>query len=161
MFYPGCFAGLVAVMVASIVPLRADEPPAPTTKPADATWQIIAKPAAETANRKGEIKLDLTIKNVSAASQSIEVRQNFWYAHSDNPAITFWTWPKNGGHGPVVMFKTMTLAPGETFSHDWTAQIPADAKLGAAKFRVGIALHRDGSALEWTEPATVEIVGDK
>ena len=68
---------------------------------------------------------------------------------------------RRGGHGPVVLFKTMTLAPGESFSHDWTAQVSGDAKLGKTTFRVGIPLHRNQHAPDWSEPVTIEIVDNK
>jgi hypothetical protein len=102
-----CLAWLAACYFSS----PAAEPPAnaPAPPPASAPWQITAKPAAASVRQGGDVKIDLTIKNISSANQTIEMPQTLWYAHSDNPSIEFFSWPKHGGLGPVIVFKSTTL----------------------------------------------------
>jgi hypothetical protein len=148
----------VCVFVVLGPPIELLQPAAAAAEP---TWLITAKPDVAKVQRDGQIKLNVTIKNNSTANQTVEIAQNFWYATSDNPAIKFASWPARGGHGPVVVFKTMTLAPGESFNHDWSAQVSSDAKLGKCTFRVGIPLHRNQHAPDWSVPVTIEIVDNK
>jgi hypothetical protein len=109
---------------------------------ADKTWLIEATPASTTVSPGGKIKLEVTIKNNTDADQTFDLPSYAWWAHSDNPSVIFPTWNKLAGLGPVVIFKPVTVAPGQAYTNSWTAAIAAAASPGNLIFHMGFPLHR-------------------
>ena len=86
--------GLLVFLALSFGLLQAAEPAGAGSAPvAGSAWLIAAKPDVATAQRNGQIKFTVTVKNNSAANQTVEIAQNFWYATSDNPVVKFGGWP--------------------------------------------------------------------
>ena len=138
------------------------DPPAtvPATQAADPDNPlVITAVATPAAPHPGDaLKLEVTIKNNSPIDQTIDSPNYAWWAHSDSPAIIFPAWPKHAGHGPVVMFKPLTLTPGQTYTHTWDATVSPDAPVGDLTFRMGISLHKNTwSQRHWSADIKLKI----
>jgi len=136
---------VIASILCALLFLAVSRAAAADDKPVskDKTWLIEATPSPATVSPGGGIKLEVTIKNITGTNQTFDLPSYGWWAHSDNPSVIFPAWPKRTGLGPVVIFKTVTVAPGQAYTNTWTATIAPATPPGELTFRMGFPLHRD------------------
>jgi len=130
------------------------------TQPADkdASITIDAVPTPATAHPGDKVKLEVTIRNNSEIDQVIDVPNYAWWAHSGDANIIFPSWPRMAGRGPVIIFKSATIAPGKTYSNTWEATVAADAPAKEITFRIGIPLHKNHwDQLYWSSEIKLKI----
>ena len=119
---------------------------------------ITVTPDATTVHPGGTVKFDVTIKNVGTNEQTIDVPNLVWAAATDVPQITIHGWPRGGGIGPAVTFRSVTIAPGAAFQRSWNASVLPAAQPGEVTLRVGVPLHRTAGDKTWSEPVKLQIV---
>src|SRR5436309_1117508 len=92
-------------LLAAAVAAAADLPAAaPAEKPA----LTLTATTIEKAKPGDKVTVTVEIKNTTDATQTIDI-PSMWWAKSDNPAVTFPSWPKLGGLGPAMTFKQQTI----------------------------------------------------
>lgn len=123
----------------------------------DKTWLIEATPSPVTVSPGGGIRLEVAIRNNTASDQTFDLPDYAWWAHSDNPSVTFPSWPRMAGTGPVVVFKTVTVARGKAYTNIWTATIAPATPPGELTFRMGFPLHRDIRDDYWSSDIKLQV----
>ncbi|HUB87398.1 MAG TPA: hypothetical protein VMB22_05865 [Verrucomicrobiae bacterium] len=136
------FVGL-GILIASFICFGANEPPGQESAGTNNTWLIEATPLPATVSPGDHFKLTVAIKNITGADQTIDVPNYAWWAHSDNSSVIFQSWPRSAGLGPVVTFKTVTVAAGKTYTNSWSATVAPVTPAGDLTFRMGFPLYRD------------------
>lgn len=119
---------------------------------------ITATPDATTVHPGDTVKFDVTIKNVGTSEQTVDVPNIVWAAVTDVPQIVIPGWPRNGGIGPAVTFRSVTIVPGAAFKRSWTANVLPTAEPGEVTLRVGVPLHRTAGDKTWSGPEKMQIV---
>ncbi len=151
-----CLVGLAMLALLSSAAAADGPGTAPATEPmGKPALAMTALGDVPTVAPGGKIVVTVTIKNATDTPQTIDV-PSMWWAHSDNGLVTFPRWPARGGIGPAVIFRPVTIAPGKTYSHTWTATVSAEAPAGELSFRIGVPLKRGGGDV-WSDEVKVTV----
>ena len=153
-----CRSALLAACLCVLGGMLRGQSPAPTDA---GPLLITATPAVEIVHPGDSLKFVVAIKNVSQENQEIEVPNLVWAAATDASSITIPGWPRMGGIGPVVMFRSVVIAPGATFQHAWNAKVSDTAEAGEITLRIGVPLHKLAEDKTWSEPLKLRIVAQE
>lgn len=154
-----CGGSIFTALLFSLSPVLRAQNTAPAAAPKD-PWPlvIIATPDAAVVHPGDTFKLEVAIKNVSQAEQKIEMPNIVWAAVTDVPQITIPGWPRGGGIGPAVTYRSVAIAPGKSYRHSWDAKVSPTADVGEVTLRVGVPLHRTAGDKTWSQPLKLKIV---